>query len=965
MAEQTVSLGVGTKLNVSGFERATWPNKNFEVDAALSVRSTPDVAVRLARVVLDFGFNPARLRVEVSHGDLSDAYEAGGLLTFRHGSTEFAFPVGGRAGARDSATPYDYTLAADERTAAFAFFNALPSDADGATLTIADEQNIPEDFAVDATAASWAYAAPEPSATLRDTTHEISAGAASWAYSATQPTVYHRGLKAVDARAAAWSYSVPPPTVAHAVHHAVDAVPAAWEYAAPAGAVSRATNHAADAGAANWSYDARFDESGDKSRLFTTLVRHRETGLVASLVLQVEADPTPGLDGRDGSSREHVFAATATDEDLAAGQVPLDSWPFDAPKDPNAQTAADYVDRDGLRWHDGWPDTADENRPWLRHYVRAYKGPEPAAGEHPARVAYDAAPGPNEFAAKPWEAQAPVRVVGADGDVGKARSGIGRTYLATLAASAATVDGRVAAHDGSAFLATVDEGAAAAVSSIRLGMSAGSAAGTLERRRYFPQVEVGDTISLYEVGDAGNWADYRVTAVPTLTDASRTAAFAVAHVESGLGVDIQGACAVGFSRAPSGSDGVDAQGRESIYTAKADDGAITGAANLPLQSQNFDVHALRTAGGLVRGSQAYYDGTPEDLGPAKPFVIEFTRKVVGDPAQNEDIGNVPWTQHRAVRLWTIEQRRLRLYVDPKTATTLTVGSPRPEEAPTSITLILKTGTGFRTTVGNPVTLTSVPTTGISHEFTGLSANTRYRVEGYATYGKGGGAVNGPTDYHITATAGGVGGQQAVGTSESSIRATVPVPEGENPSYEWEYDVGIAPGQTEQLWVPAGVTATNVVSITGLGDNASFTVRCRITTGPNGARVRGGWFIVGSAQTFQRDGAPSVARNLAISLNANGSFNLSWDEPATSTFPIWRYGVRLWKDGVLMERLGMSNTTRTRTTHIQTLAGNYSFDVTPISGSESDAYRGDRVFSTTVAFGGQDTAGVDDSPFTTA
>ena len=99
-----------------------------------------------------------------------------------------------------------------------------------------------------------------------------------------------------------------------------------------------------------------------------------------------------------------------------------------------------------------------------------------------------------------------------------------------------------------------------------------------------------------------------------------------------------------------GLDGAEGLGQEYIFTSKANAVPITGAANLPLQSQNYDVDALRTDAGLVRGTQKYYDGTPPDISDDRPYLIRFRRKVPGQPDQNENIGNVPWTQERALRV---------------------------------------------------------------------------------------------------------------------------------------------------------------------------------------------------------------------------------------------------------------------------------------------------------------------------
>lgn len=99
-----------------------------------------------------------------------------------------------------------------------------------------------------------------------------------------------------------------------------------------------------------------------------------------------------------------------------------------------------------------------------------------------------------------------------------------------------------------------------------------------------------------------------------------------------------------------GEDGEEGVGIEYIFTSKANANPVTGSANLPLASQNYDVDALRTAGGVVRGTQKYFDGTPADLDDDRPYQIRFRRPVPGQPDQNEDIGAVPWVQERALRV---------------------------------------------------------------------------------------------------------------------------------------------------------------------------------------------------------------------------------------------------------------------------------------------------------------------------
>ena len=95
-----------------------------------------------------------------------------------------------------------------------------------------------------------------------------------------------------------------------------------------------------------------------------------------------------------------------------------------------------------------------------------------------------------------------------------------------------------------------------------------------------------------------------------------------------------------------GGDGQEGRGVEYIFTSTTDGAMITGNANLPLASQNYDVDALRTPSGLVRGNQSYYDGTPTNLSATRPYMHRFRRPVPGQPAQNADIGDVVWLQEK-------------------------------------------------------------------------------------------------------------------------------------------------------------------------------------------------------------------------------------------------------------------------------------------------------------------------------
>ena len=100
-----------------------------------------------------------------------------------------------------------------------------------------------------------------------------------------------------------------------------------------------------------------------------------------------------------------------------------------------------------------------------------------------------------------------------------------------------------------------------------------------------------------------------------------------------------------------GADGTDGGEYEYVFCARATAAAITGAANLPDPDWNFNIPGLATANGVTRGQNKYYDGTPANLGPDRPYVVRFKRRVQGFPAANANIGTVAWEQEPAYRQW--------------------------------------------------------------------------------------------------------------------------------------------------------------------------------------------------------------------------------------------------------------------------------------------------------------------------
>lgn len=102
--------------------------------------------------------------------------------------------------------------------------------------------------------------------------------------------------------------------------------------------------------------------------------------------------------------------------------------------------------------------------------------------------------------------------------------------------------------------ASLDVDSAENVRSIELGLSDDDSAETLRLRRYLPQIEEGDVVSIF-ADRRRDWADYEVSSIPALTAASRSARFGVSFVARGREFSATGATNIGFSPAIDGVDG--------------------------------------------------------------------------------------------------------------------------------------------------------------------------------------------------------------------------------------------------------------------------------------------------------------------------------------------------------------------------------------------------------------------------
>ena len=356
----------------------------------------------------------------------------------------------------------------------------------------------------------------------------------------------------------------------------------------------------------------------DTLQTTTYLITDNKSGAVAAIQVVLETDATPGLDGRDASSVERIFAARPTNDPLLANQLPGNDWPFDAPRDPNTQTGQHFVEVGGVRWYDATPDDLNEDKPWLHTAVRTYIGPEPEANLFLERVPYDT---PREdveddqFAAKDWTLTQPYRAVGVKGEDGE--EGLGEEIIFTSSDTADPITGAANLP-----LATQNYDVPA------LSTDAGLVRGDQAYYDGFP-ADLSDErpyiIRFHRVVKGAPKPNTDIGNVPWTQDAAYHA--------------------VGF-------DGEEGVGEEYIFASSTTNKAIAGTANLPDPNWNYDQDGL--AAGIKRGNQKYYDGFPPDVTQNRQWVIRFRRPIKGSPAQNEDIGNVPWTQEKAWKAFGVD-----------------------------------------------------------------------------------------------------------------------------------------------------------------------------------------------------------------------------------------------------------------------------------------------------------------------
>ena len=108
-------------------------------------------------------------------------------------------------------------------------------------------------------------------------------------------------------------------------------------------------------------------------------------------------------------------------------------------------------------------------------------------------------------------------------------------------------------------------------------------------------------------------------------------------------------------RAIPGQDGKDGNGYEYLFTSNATDAAIP-AKEAPDIDWPFD-KPMADGAPAVRGGRSWYDGTPTDVGPEKPWVRRAYRRALGSPAVGDArvaIGTTAGANQFQGGPWTIE-----------------------------------------------------------------------------------------------------------------------------------------------------------------------------------------------------------------------------------------------------------------------------------------------------------------------
>ena len=303
-----------------------------------------------------------------------------------------------------------------------------------------------------------------------------------------------------------------------------------------------------------------------------------------------------GTDGEEGIGVEYIFASSVTGDPISgSANLPDPDWDYDI------SALANGVRRGNATYYDGTPSNVGPSRPFLIRFRRAVPG-SPAQNEDIGTVA--------------WIQENSIRSYGLEGTDGE--EGIGVEYIF---ASSVTGD----PISGSANLPDPDWDYD--ISALANGVRRGNAT--------------------YYDGTPSNVGPSRpflirfrraVPGSPAQNEDIGTVAWIQENSIRSYGLE--------------GTDGEEGIGVEYIFASSVTGDPISGSANLPDPDWDYDISAL--ANGVRRGNATYYDGTPSNVGPSRPFLIRFRRAVPGSPAQNEDIGTVAWIQENSIRSYGLE-----------------------------------------------------------------------------------------------------------------------------------------------------------------------------------------------------------------------------------------------------------------------------------------------------------------------
>ena len=301
--------------------------------------------------------------------------------------------------------------------------------------------------------------------------------------------------------------------------------------------------------------------------------------------------PGAGEDGEDGIGFEYIFVSSTDGAAITAtADLPVATWPYDQA----ALTAG--LTRGTQTYYDGSPPDISEMRPYrIRFWRRVPGSPD-------AESALNSA----------WTQDRAVRVFGTQGLDGE--EGVGVEYIFTSSTDGATITNAADLplgtwhYDAPGLANGITRGNFTYYDGNPTNLSA-----TRPWRIRFRRPVPGSPAQDDDIGDV-TW--------------------------------IQEKAYQAWGR--EGEDGEEGIGVEYIFTSSVNGIAITEAGDLPLGTWNYDRPAL--ANGITRGDHTYYDGTPGDISDTRPFQIRFRRAVPGSPAQDDDIGNVAWTQDPAIRV---------------------------------------------------------------------------------------------------------------------------------------------------------------------------------------------------------------------------------------------------------------------------------------------------------------------------